>query len=228
MTVKAKKLVIIGSGEFGLIAREYFSVDSDYEVVAFSAERDFITDREIDGLPVVDFEMLTERYPPSLVDVHVAVTYTQLNRVRTRLYRAARAAGYACANYISSHAFVWRNAKIGDNVFIFENNVVQPFAQIGNNVVLWSGNHIGHRSIISDNCYISSHVVVSGFCRIGESCFVGVNASFADHVEVGRDCLIGMAAVVNRSCEAGGVYVGNPARAAKVGALRYFKVTESC
>jgi sugar O-acyltransferase (sialic acid O-acetyltransferase NeuD family) len=156
----------------------------------------------------------------------VAVTYTQLNRVRTRLYRAARAAGYTCANYVSSRAFVWRNAKLGDNVFVFENNVIQPFAEVGNNVVLWSGNHIGHRSVIEDNCYLSSHVVVSGYCRIGESCFVGVNASFADHVTVGRDCLIGMGAVVNRSCEAGKIYTGNPATAAKIDALRYFKVKD--
>ena len=51
--------------------------------------------------------------------------------------------GYQPASYISSNAFVWSNAKIGDHCFIFENNTVQPFVEIGDNVILWSGNHIG-------------------------------------------------------------------------------------
>jgi sugar O-acyltransferase (sialic acid O-acetyltransferase NeuD family) len=224
--VKTKRLVIIGCGEFGLIAHEYFQYDSDYDVVAFSAERPFIPGDTVNGLPVVAFDELVERYPPGEFYVHVAVTYTKLNRVRRRLYTLAKAAGYDFATYISSHAFVWRNARIGENVFIFENNVIQPFTEIGNNVVLWSGNHIGHRSVIRDHCYLSSHVVVSGYCVIGESCFVGVNATFADHVTVGEDCLISMGAVVGSDCEPGRIYAGNPAEARKLGALRYFKVKD--
>lgn len=219
-------LVIVGCGEFGLIAHEYFQYDSDYEVVGFSAERPFITSDTINGLPVVPLDELPARFPPDSVQVHVAVTYTGLNRVRRRLYETLKAAGYRFATYISSRAFVWRNAVVGENVFIFENNVVQPFTTIGDNVVLWSGNHIGHRSVIGNHCYLSSHVVVSGYCTIGESCFVGVNATFADHVTVGRDCLISMGAVVARDCEPGRIYAGNPAEPRKLGALRYFKVKE--
>jgi sugar O-acyltransferase (sialic acid O-acetyltransferase NeuD family) len=226
MTNGSDQIVIVGGGEFGRIACEYFTYDSPYKVAAFSVEREFLKETEIEGRPVVPFEEMRERYPAGRFKVHVAITYTQLNRVRTRLYRKAKEMGYGFANYISSRAFVWRNAEIGENVFIFENNVVQPFTNIGNNVVLWSGNHMGHRTKIQDNCYVSSHVVISGYCDIGESCFVGVNATFADNVAVGSDCLIGMATVVNRNLEGGKVYTGNPAQAAKIGALRYFRVKE--
>ena len=57
-----------------------------------------------------------------------------------------KAKGYAAATYVSSRAFVWHNVVLGDNVFIFESNVVQHHASIGNDVILWSGNHIGHRA----------------------------------------------------------------------------------
>ena len=77
------------------------------------------------------------------------------------------------ASYVSPRAFVWRNVKLGEHCFIFENNVLQPFVNIGDNVVLWSGNHIGHHSKIGDHCFVSSHVVVSGFCDIGANCFLG-------------------------------------------------------
>jgi len=225
---KNKKLIIIGEGETATIAYEYFTHDSPYKVVAFSVEREFINKPELFGLPIVPFEDLDIFYNPEDYYAFVAISYTQLNRVRTRLYLETKAKGFSFANYISSRAFVWHNVEIGENCFIFENNVIQPFVKIGNNVILWSGNHIGHRTVIKDNCYISSHVVISGFCEIGKSSFLGVNCSFADQIKVADDCLIGMGAVVIKDTEPQKIYTGNPAKPnEKVSSLRYFKVKEN-
>jgi len=193
---KTRKLVIIGDSAFAEIAYEYFTHDSEYEVVAFSVEREFLRRTELFGLPVVEFETLEDRYAPDSHHFFAANVYTQLNALRTRLYLEAKKKGYAPASYISPHAFVWRNCDIGEHCFIFENNVVQPFARIGDNVILWSGNHIGHHSVVKSNCFISSHVVVSGFVEIGESCFVGVNTTMANNISIGKNCLIGAAALV--------------------------------
>ncbi len=35
---KTRKLIIVGAGEFAEIAYEYFSYDSEYDVVAFAVE----------------------------------------------------------------------------------------------------------------------------------------------------------------------------------------------
>src|SRR4051795_7164678 len=217
-----KRLVIIGAGEFGEIAYEYFTHDSPYEVAAFAADRETLKTETHCGLPLVPFETLQESHPPSSFAVHVAIAYTQLNRARARLYRAAKALGYEFASYVSSHAFVWHNVSIGENCFIFENNVIQHHARIGNDVVLWSGNHIGHRTVVRDHCFLSSHVCVSGYCDIGESCFLGVNSIVADHVSVASDCFIGAGAVVVKDTEAARIYRGNPATAANVSSLRAF------
>jgi sugar O-acyltransferase (sialic acid O-acetyltransferase NeuD family) len=221
-----KRLVIVGAGEFAEMAYQSFTHDSPYEVAAFAAEQRFLKSDEKFGLPLVPFEHLYESHPPSEYVIHVAITYTQLNRVRARLYRAARALGYAFASYVSSHAVIWRNATIGDNCFIFENNVIQYHARIGNNVVLWSGSHIGHRVVVGDHCFLSSHVVVSGYCEIGENCFLGVNSTIGDNVTVARDCIIGAGAVVLKNTEQARIYRGNPAAAADVSSLRAFRVPE--
>ena len=207
-----RRIVLVGDGEFAEIAYEYFTYDSPHEVVGFTAERAFTARTELLGLPVVPFEEVEQSFPPAEHRVFVAITYTQLNRVRTRLLRAAREKGYAPISYVSSRAFVWRNVEIGENCFLFENNVVQYGVRIGNNVVLWSGNHVGHQTRIGDNCFVSSHVVISGYCDIGESCFLGVNSSFGDFQKVGSDCVVGAGAVVVKDLEPQGVYVGNPAR----------------
>ena len=208
-----KNLVIIGAGEFADIAYEYFSFDSDYEVIAFSVNREYISAKSNNGLPLVPLEEIENFYPPDKTELFVAVPATNLNAVRTKLFDEVKKKGYRCATYISSHAFVWRNAEIGENCFIFENNTIQPFVCVEDNVVLWSGNHIGHRTIIKKNCFISSHVVVSGYCTINESCFVGVNSTFNDRTSLPAYSILGSASVVTKKLkEEGAVYVGNPAK----------------
>jgi sugar O-acyltransferase (sialic acid O-acetyltransferase NeuD family) len=187
----ARKVVVVGNTAFAEIAREYFDADSDYEVVGFSVERGYLTEEKLAGLPVVPFEELEDTFPPTEHDVYVAATYTQLNRLRTRLADSAKARGYGLATYVSSRAFVWRNVDLGEHCFVFEDNTVQPFVKLGRNVVLWSGNHIGHHSTIRDNTFVSSQVVISGFCDIGESCFLGVNATIANNVTLGKDVWLG-------------------------------------
>ncbi|MBB4732879.1 acetyltransferase [Xanthomonas arboricola] len=208
-----KPLVIVGAGEFAQIACEYFQHDSDYTVVAFSVERDFLLRPTLAELPVVAYEELEQRYPPEQYEVFVAIPATQLNRLRTRFFQDMRRRGYRCASYVSSRAFVWRNAQIGANCFLFEGNVIQPFTRIGDNCILWSGNHIGHRSVVQDNVFIASHAVISGYCEIGRGSFIGVNATLSDKVRIAADNIIGAGALVTRHTDAERVYVGSPARA---------------
>lgn len=224
--MKTKKLVIVGDSAFAEIAHEYFDADTEYEVVAFAVESAYLKRQELRGLPVVAFETLAQTQPPAEHDVYVAIVYTQLNRLRTRLTQTAKALGYKLASYVSPRAFVWRNVEIGEHCFIFEDNTVQPFVKIGNNVVLWSGNHIGHHSEIRDNCFIASHAVISGFCDIGESTFIGVNATLANNVTIGKDNWIGPNAAIMKNTEAGALYKTEQPEPAKISAPRFFKIKE--
>lgn len=205
---KRYRLIIVGDSAFAEVAYEYFTEGPDYEVVAFAVEQAFLKRDCLFGVPVVPFERLETLYDPAEHSFFVATVYTQMNALRRRLYAQAKRKGYTPASYISPHAFVWRNAQIGEHCFIFEHNVIQPFARIGNNVILWSGNHIGHHSVIQDHCFVSSHVVISGFVRVGESCFLGVNSTVANNITIGNDCLIGAGALVLHDVEDGQTVVG--------------------
>lgn len=221
------QIVIVGAGETAELAYEYFTYDSEHDVVAFAVEREFLKTDRLFGLPVMAVDDIENHYPPQSFRAFVAVSYTKLNRVRARLYQDMKRKGYEFVSYVSSRAFVWRNVEIGENCFILEGNVLQYGVRIGNNVVLWSGNHVGHQSVVRDNVFVSSHVVISGYCDVGESCFIGVNSCFADHVVVARDCLIGMGAVVDKNTEARKVYRGNPATAAeRADSFRIFRIKE--
>lgn len=223
---KTKKLIIIGSGETGLIAYEYFQYDSEYEVVAFSVNNQYINEPIINGLPIVPFEILEQEFNPIEHEVYVAISSGKLNRNRTKVYNEAKLKGYKCASYISSKAFIWRNVEIGENCFIFENNTLQPFVKIENNVTLWSGNHIGHNTIIKNNCFISSHCVISGFCEVGENSFLGVNCTIENNTKIAKDNFIGAGALIQKNTNEKDFYQLKQTELSKVNTYRLFKIKE--
>lgn len=202
-----KQLVIFGQGDIAQIAKYYFETDSDYTPVAFTVESEYLNVDEFEGLPVLPFEKLEETYSNDDVEVFIAVSYAQMNRLRERIFYAVKEKGYRIASYVSSKCSYLSQFSPGENAFIFEDNTIQPFVKIGDNVTLWSGNHIGHHSTIENHNFISSHVVISGHCNIKSNCFLGVNATLAHKVTLAEGTLLGAGVVISKDTEESGVYV---------------------
>jgi sugar O-acyltransferase (sialic acid O-acetyltransferase NeuD family) len=200
------KLVIFGAGDIARLAHHYFTHDSPHEVAAFVVDRAFRQANAFQGLPLIDAEDVTDRFPPGDYDMFVAMSYAKMNAVRAEKYASMKAAGYRLVSYISSRCSYLSQTPPGDNCFILEDNTVQPFVTIGNNVTLWSGNHIGHDVTIEDHCFITSHVVVSGWVRIGTRSFIGVNATLRNSITIAPETLIGAGAIIMKNTKPKQVY----------------------
>jgi sugar O-acyltransferase (sialic acid O-acetyltransferase NeuD family) len=207
-----EKLVIIGAGETAELAYEYFTRDTQYEVVGFSVEKEHINNIALFGLPVVPLENIEDYFIPHLHSAFVAVSYTQLNRLRSRLFNIVKNKGYHLCSYISPKANISSNIEIGENCFIFENVTLQRGSKIEDCVTIWTGSTIGHRTHIGNNCFLAMHVAISGFCDVGDYCFFGVNSCMSNNLRVTADCIIGAGAVLIKDATEGGIYVGNPAK----------------
>lgn len=205
-----KKLVIFGLGEIAELATYYFTEDSDYTVVGFTVDKDYMTTNLFMGKPVIQFESIQDEFPANNCDIFVALSYKNMNELRKAKYAEAKRLGYNLASYISSYSTVLNDGQIGDNCFILEDNTIQPSVKIGNNVTLWSGNHVGHHSTIQDHVFISSHVVISGGVLVEESCFIGVNATLRDHIVIGKKTLIGAGSIVMKTTDPFSVYSPKP------------------
>ncbi len=214
------KVVIFGTGEFAQVAAIYLAADSPHEVVAFTVDGDRRAEEHLLDKPVVPFEELQKTHPPTDYQLFIAIGFKGLNQARAEVFQRCKAMGYRCISYVCSKAVQWGHIEVGENTFVFENNVLQPFVRIGDNCVLWSGNHIGHHARIGDHCFITSHVVISGGTIVGDYCFVGVNATLGDHIKVAPRCVIGAGAVVLRDTEEDGAYLGTTSEKAKVPARR--------
>jgi sugar O-acyltransferase (sialic acid O-acetyltransferase NeuD family) len=206
----SKDLIIIGNGEFATIAREYFDNYSEYKVRGFAVDSNYMDQTSKRDLPVHSTSEVISKMKRDF-KVFVAITSSNLNRDRERIYLKFKNQGFSFATFISPYAFISSSASIRENCFIFENNVVQSNAKIGANCILWSGNHIGHSTSVEDNVFISSHCVISGFCRIGKNCFLGVNCTLLDGVTLADNTFVGASSLVNRNTEPNGLYYGSPA-----------------
>lgn len=201
-----RKLIICGAGKTAELAHYYFTIDSQYEVVAFTVDSIYLDSDTFCGLPVYQFEDIETRFPVKDVYFFAAIANSQMNKVRENKIKEAKIKGYSLASYISSKATLFGNVKLGEHCFILEDNTIQPFVEIGDNNILWSGNHIGHHSKIGHNNFITSHVVVSGNTVIGNNCFIGVNSTLRDKIEIANESLIGAGSFITRSTEKKGVY----------------------
>lgn len=202
-----KKLLIFGTGTLGEVAAHYFENDSEYELVGFTDTLEHL--KKINSTmnkPVWSWENAKALFSVKDIEIFVAIGYRGTNSIRESRYIEVKDAGYKLASYISSRATILTES-IGENCFILENNVLQPFTSIGNNVFMWSGNHLGHHSVVEDHVFISSHVVISGKCRIGRNSFLGVNSCLYDGVTLGEYSVVGAGTVIADSCPPRSVFV---------------------
>ncbi len=200
-----KPIIIYGIGQFAEVAHFYITNDRSFEIAGFTVEENFLKQSIFKELPVVSFEKVQDKFPPSEYDMFIPISYKKVNSIRKEKYKEAKSKGYFLVSYISSQAIV-NTKEIGDNCFILENNVIQPFTKIGNNCIIWSGNHIGHHSLIKDDCFISSHCVISGSVVIEQGCFLGVNSTIRDNISLGKENIIGAGSLILRDTSDNAVF----------------------
>ena len=170
-----KPLVIFGLGDMAEVMHAYFTQDSDYDVVAFTADAAYIRDSTKFGVPVIPYDELPRYHPPSACEIFVAGVYGNFNRTRRELLDRVVRDGYRTARYISSHATVFSEA-IGTNVFVSEFVTVQPFASVGDNVFIWPNTIVGHHAVVEADCYMGALTFIGGNAHVGVGCVVGPGA----------------------------------------------------
>lgn len=207
-----QKIIIFGTGKIAEVAYYFLNKSDNYKVVAFTKEKNYIKDNETKcDLPVVEFEILENIYNTKEYYLFAPFGATNLNKFREKIYNKGKDKGFSFITYISPDAKVYTK-NIGENCFILENNVIQPYVKIGNNCILWSGNHIGHHSIVEDSVFITSHVVISGNCLIKKYSYLGVNSTIKDSITINESTIIGMSSCIIKNTISYNIYTGIPGK----------------
>lgn len=203
--MKSKDLYIFGNGDIAQVAYYYFSNFTNYKIVNFVVDDEYLKEKNFCETELINTSNFLKINKDNL-KIFIALGYSKLNTIRENKYLFFKKKGYEFASYISSQAIILNDNKIGENCFILENNVIQPYSEIKNNVIIWSGNHIGHHSIIDNNVFMSSHVVVSGRVKIEKNTFIGVNSTIRDNIIIGNHSIIGAGSLILKKVDSYSIY----------------------
>lgn len=205
-----KKLIIFGIKDLAELAWYYFTTDSAYEVVAFAVSKEYLPEKKVfHELPIIDIKNIEKEYSPEAYDFFVPMTPREMNKKRKMIYQLIKEKGYNLATYISSKAKVFDNLRIGENCFVLEGSVIQPFVEIGNDVIIWNG-HVGHHSVLKEHIFMTK-AILCGHTLVENYCFIGVGAAVAECVTLAEGTFIAMNAAVIMNTQPWSVYHGNPA-----------------
>ncbi len=192
-----KRVIIYGIGKFAEYVSYVFQQDSEYKVVGFCIDESLYKSDSLYGLPLIKFQDLPSNFPPNKCEIFIAVGN---NKIRTQFFKKFKNLNYHLANYISSKSSNWENLLIGENCFIDEGCVIQPFVEIEDNCILFTTD-IGHHTKIEKNSLLSG-AKTGGNVIIGHNCYIGLNASIKQNIYIGHNSVIGMGCSIERNTEA--------------------------
>lgn len=99
--------------------------------------------------------------------------------------------------FIGSQAFIGAKVEIGDNTIVNTNAVVEHHTKVGAHV------------------NVAPSVTINGLCNIKNGCYIGSSSVLIQLIELAPQTLIGAGAVVVKSINDSGTYVGVPAKLLK-------------
>lgn len=182
----------------------YFSRDSNYIVSAFTVNKSFIKTQSFLKKKIIEFENIEKTHPPDEFTMFVALGPSKVNKIREAKYIEAKSKGYSFANYISPNSVC--NSPLGDNNFIGDMSVINPFVVFGNNNLVWEHVIINNSVKIGNNCYMSPKSSIGTKSIIKDNSIIGTGSTIKTGVTVREETLVGANCYISIDTKKNGVY----------------------
>lgn len=195
-------VIIFGIGGLSELVAAFLDKETDYSIAGYCVEGTFKGNtNEFNGSPVVGFEKLLERFPPSDFKLFIAIGN---NYVRERIFNESKEKGYSLISHITESVTHWDDLAYGENVLISGISSLQPFVKVGHNTFI-IGSKIGHHSEIGNHVLLSC-TTLGGNVKIGNYSFLGLNSAIQHDTVIGGKNIIGMGCNISHDTKDNEVY----------------------
>lgn len=173
-------------------------------VVGMFESDDIWQSREISGFPVLPFSAIE----PGKVEALIAVgDPRQRASIRDRLPSEIH---YPV--FVHPSVVVGRKVELSKGTLVCAGSILTCDITIADHVQINIATSVTHDCVLGNFSTTAPGVRISGNCTIGAYAYLGTNCSVHQKIRIGEGVTVGMGSVVIRDLDAGGVYVGNPAR----------------
>ena len=142
-----KKLLIIGAGQYGMVAKEIAESMQCFDKIAFLDDNSDMAIGKVGDI---------EKFYPEYGSLIVAIGNP---RVKADIFEVLRSTDFEMVSLVHPKSYVSPSAEIGKGC------IIEPFAVI----------HTG--AIVEDGCFISGGAVVNHNCKIGAHSHIDCNAT---------------------------------------------------
>lgn len=207
-----KKLAFLGAGSFSDGVLPF--VDPDvYEFVGYFDDKDITEYRSHPVFGKIS-DVISALENDEIQGVFVTIGD---NLKRREVFEMVSENHYdALVNIISPNSHIFSGESIkGRGIFIGFSSFIGADSYIYDNCIINTGAIVEHHTVVEAHCNITPRATINGLCHIKEGCYLGSGCVIAHTVTVSPNCIIGAGAVVLKSIEESGTYVGVPVRKVK-------------
>lgn len=207
-----KKVIVYGNTILSKMLYYDALRNDGFEIECFAVDKAYLSQPEFLGKPQVDFDIVSDLYPPEKFDMISVIGGYSNMRSREKMYQKAKKKGYTLVNYISSKADITPEITLCENNIIFANAHIGVGGIMGNNNIIRQNVYLGHDFQIGNHNFIAAGCTIGGNCKIFNTSYLGLGATIINNIDLGEESLIGAGSVVIKNTEPYSKNVGNPSR----------------
>lgn len=133
------------------------------------------------------------------------------NAIRRKFGEAARGVGGIAQTFVHPGAIVAPDAVIGSGCVVMAGAVVHPQAKIGRDCIINTMAVVEHDCKVGPCVHLGPGAILAGSASVGADSWIGMGARVLEGRNIAEQIIVGAGAVVTRSLERAGTYVGVPA-----------------
>ena len=196
-----KPLNIIGASGQGKVAADIAYLVG-YDIVSFFD--DDVSKGSCAGIPIVGS---TEDVQDAEGDLFVAVGNPRVREMLMKRFRDRR-----FPTLVHPSAAVAQSATIDEGSIVMAGAVINPEAIIGKGCIINTCASVDHDCTLNNYVHVAVGAHLCGTVKIGKATWIGAGSTVINNLSVCEDVVVGAGAVVVKTIEVPGTYVGVPAR----------------
>ena len=161
------------------------------------------------GYPVLGGDAILPKIFPQIPYAFITVGQIKSPLTRVRIYKQLVNLGYQIPILVSPFARISKHAVMGPGSIAMHGSIVIAESKIGSNVIINNQALVDHSCIIGDNCHISTGARLNGEVIVGENCFIGSGAIVRQGVHIGAGSFVAMGSVVTEDLSPNTIYKGS-------------------